>query len=224
MSFQNADALHRELSWSALNSAALGFINADWIECSRHPELIKCLSQSRRTRAYAVHQLFQDFQLKPLSDQSSVHFPANILQRGPTFVRNFVFHVGMIGYSEIVRRSIDGRFKRHFWELVGESGYRFVSKRAALYNPGLMVRFVPTPQAGTGLVTENDIVLVGFRIVSVVLKSCGDDEVVRRANLMFSVSIIEACRQCEDINVDARELSILTRMLLKLLTELDGKP
>ena len=219
MSSQDTHDFYHDLSWSALSGAALSFVDAEWIERTQHPVLMRWLAESRRTRAFAARQLREDFQLEPLPVLASEAFPANILRRGPVFLKKFVFHIGLIGYSEIVRRSIDGRFKRHFWSLVGEDGYVFASKRAVLYNPGLIVRCVPPLQTGDSFVTELDINVVGLRVLTAVLKQNGE-ALIRRVNLMFPIAVVSACRQVGAVEVDERELSILTRMMLKLCTEL----
>lgn len=210
----------RQLAWHALNSAGLNYIFPDWIDRTRNPALMHWLMGSRKTRPLVAKQLCADFQLEPLPGASSTDFPMNILQCGPGFVKHLALHIGYVGFSQVVRKSIDGRFKRAFWDLVGEQGYLFISKRAAFYNPGLVARFVPSLQTGVS-VSEVEILVAGLSVLRAVVTGMGP-ATARRLNLMFPVAALECLRQQSEVTIDAKELSILNRVVLKLFAELGG--
>lgn len=217
---QNSAGVEHELAWHSLNGAGLDYVCPDWLDRTRSPSLMHWLASSSKTRPLVAKQLRADFQLEPLPGASAADFPMNILQRGPAFVQQLALYVGYVGFSQVVRKSIDGRFKRAFWELVGEPGYLFISKRAAFYNPGLVVRFVPPLQTG-GSISETEILVAGLSVLRAVIAATGP-ATARRLNLMFPVTVLESLRQQTDISVDAKELSILNRVVLKLFSELGG--
>lgn len=215
---QNTASIENELAWHALNGAGLDYICPDWLDRTRNPALMHWLAGSSKTRPLVAKQLRADFQLEPLSGGGGAEFPMNVLQQGPEFVRKLALFVGYVGFSQVVRKSIDGRFKRAFWKLVGEQGYLFISKRAAFYNPGLIVRFTPRLQTG-GSISETEILVVGLSVLRAVMTATGP-ATARRLNLMFPVGVLESLRQQTDIAVDSKELSILNRVVLKLFSEL----
>jgi hypothetical protein len=212
--------LEAALAWQALDRAGLDYVSPDWLDRTRSPAVMRWLMESRKTRHLVAKQLCADFQLEPLPDPAVGGFAANLLRQGPAFVQSLAMYVGYVGYSQVIRRSIDGRFKRAFWELVGEQGYAFISKRAAFYNPGLVARFVPPLQTGTSL-NQSDVVVAGLSALRAVTNDSGP-ATARRLNLMFPVTILEALRQHPEVTVDEKELSILSRVVEKLVSELSG--
>jgi hypothetical protein len=217
---ESASFADAQLAWQALDSAGLAYICSDWLDRTRCPVIMHWLAESPKTRHLVVKQLRADFQLEGLPEGANVEYPLTVLQQGPMFVQNIALYIGFVGFSQVVRRSIDGRFKRSFWDVVGEPGYLFISKRAAFYNPGLVARFVPTLQTGYSL-TKTEILVAGLSVLRSVLGETGPSA-VRRLNLMFPVSVLESLRQQSEVTLDSKELSILNRVVFKLYSEFGG--
>lgn len=137
-------------------------------------------------------------------------------------VMDYVRKFGLIAFSQIIRRSIDGKLKRLFWNLVGESEYNFITKRAAFYNPGLVEKFVDLDirYSACGDTINRELVLVGIRCLDKLFVQSSQDFKLR---LFFKMPKEEVERVMSESRpvINEQELDALKKLSLKLIKEVD---
>jgi len=209
--------LPKRLAWERFSKASVSFVASDWLGYTKHPKLMSILSEDWRYKPTVARQMLAEFSIEQLDPGLADTDFATFLLRGPDFVQYFAYLLGLIAYSEVVRKSIDGRLKRSFRELMDENSYAFVTKRAAFCHPRLFAKFAPITSSD---LDSDQMQVVGLWVLTVLFDRLGNS-LKRRLNMMFSAAVVGGVRNhLEKQVVDENELATISKVVMRLIGEI----
>ncbi len=210
--------------FSQLPVGSMGFVDSSWLEITDYSLLLCHFSQFHRASVCVSKYLLEYFKLSVLDlslmEKDEIKL---LIVDGAEGVKNLVFYLGLVGFSQRVKTSIDGRFKRVFWHVVGEKGFNFISKKAAFYNPSWIAKFSKRPEyelLDTSIL-HSEIMLVGLKTFLQLYLPIGE-EIVFRVHLMFPKSLIDQLKlDSQYTALSDKERSIFHKVVLSVFREIN---